>query len=41
MARILRFNADKANELIARSVKEIEEIEHHLERLTDYAISGF
>ena len=41
MSRILRFNADKANDLIARLLKEIEEVEHHLERLVDYTIAWF
>lgn len=41
MARILRFNADKANELIARLLSEIEEVEQHLDRLVDYTVSWF
>ena len=41
MARILRFNSDKADEIIARYHKQIEEIEHHLKHLIDYTISWF
>ncbi len=41
MARILRFNADKANELIAKLKQQIEEIEHQLEHLIDYTIAWY
>jgi len=41
MARILRFNVDKANELIARLLQQIEEIEHQLNHLIDYTISWY
>ncbi len=41
MARILRFNADKANELIARLIQQIDEIEHQLDHIIDYTISWF
>ena len=38
---ILRFNVDKANELIARLLQQIEEIEHQLNHLIDYIISRY
>ncbi len=41
MARILKFNTDKANELIARLLEEIDEITHHLNNLVDYTISWY
>ena len=41
MARILRFNSDKADEIIARYHKQIEETDHHLNNLVDYTISWF
>jgi topoisomerase-4 subunit A len=41
MARILKFNSDKADELIAKYKEDIEEIEHNLNNLTDYTISWF
>lgn len=41
MARILKFNSDKADELIARLLEEIEEINHHLDNLIDYTISWY
>ncbi len=41
MARILKFNSDKANEIIARYKSQIEEIDHKLENLVDYTISWF
>ena len=41
MARILKFNSDKANELIARLLEEIDEITHHLNTLVDYTISWY
>lgn len=41
MARILKFNKDKADELIARLKGEIEEIDNHLNHLTDYTINWY
>ena len=41
MARILKFNTDKAHELIARLLEEIDEITHHLNNLVDYTISWY
>ena len=41
MGRILKFNTDKADELIARYKADIETIDHHLAHLIDYAIAWF
>jgi len=41
MGRILKFNSDKAEELIARYKEEIEEIKHNIENIVDYTISWF
>ena len=41
MARILKFNSDKSNELIAKLLEEIDEINHHLDNLIDYTISWY
>lgn len=41
MARILKFNKDKADELIARLKAEIEEIDNHLTHLTEYTIEWY
>lgn len=41
MARILKFNKDKADELIARLKEEIEEIDNHLAHLTEYTIEWY
>ncbi len=41
MARILKFNSDKAEEVIAALHKDIEEIDHHLNHLVDYTISWY
>lgn len=41
MARILKFNSDKAHELISRLLEEIEEVDHHLNHLIDYTISWY
>lgn len=41
MGRILKFNSDKADELIARYKEEIEEIKHNIENITDYTISWY
>ena len=36
MGRILKFNSDKAEELIARMKADIEEIDHHLANIVEY-----
>lgn len=41
MARILKFNKDKADELIVRLKGEIEEIDNHLAHITDYTINWY
>ncbi|MEN9919915.1 MAG: hypothetical protein RL662_2351 [Bacteroidota bacterium] len=41
MGRILKFNSDKAEELIARYKIQIEDIEHNLAHIVDYTISWF
>ncbi|MDR2816921.1 MAG: DNA gyrase/topoisomerase IV subunit A [Proteiniphilum sp.] len=41
MGRILKFNSDKSDELIARLKEEIGEIDHHLGHLIDYTIAWF
>ena len=41
MQRILKFNEDKADELIARIKAEVAEIEHDLEHMTDVTINWF
>lgn len=41
MARILRFNVDKSNDLIARLIEEIVEINHNLNNLVDYTIAWY
>ncbi len=41
MGRILKFNSDKADELIARYKEEIEEIKHNIENIVDYTISWY
>lgn len=41
MGRILKFNSDKADELIAKYKSEIEEIEHNLTNIVDYTIAWF
>ncbi|NLD22810.1 MAG: DNA gyrase/topoisomerase IV subunit A [Bacteroidales bacterium] len=41
MARILRFNVDKSDELVARLLEEIDEINHNLNNLVDYTISWY
>lgn len=41
MGRILKFNSDKAEELISRYKAEIEEIEHDLANIVDYTVSWF
>lgn len=41
MGRILRFNSDKADELIAKIKEQLKEIEHNLNHLVDYTISWY
>jgi len=41
MGRILKFNSDKADELIAKYKTEIEEIDHNLANIIDYTISWY
>jgi len=41
MARILKFNSDKADELIARLKEEIAEIDHKLAHMVDVTIDWF
>lgn len=41
MGRILKFNSDKADELIAKYKSDIEEINHNLANITDYTISWY
>ncbi|MDR1707053.1 MAG: DNA gyrase/topoisomerase IV subunit A [Prevotella sp.] len=41
MGRILKFNSDKADELIARYKEEIEEIKHNIDNIVDYTISWY
>ena len=41
MARILRFNKDKADDLIARITAEMEAVEHDLQHITEVAINWF
>ncbi|MDR2389014.1 MAG: DNA gyrase/topoisomerase IV subunit A [Tannerellaceae bacterium] len=41
MGRILKFNADKSNALIARIRKEIKQIDHHLKNMVAYTIDWF
>ena len=41
MARILKFNSDRADELIARMKADIAEIDHHLANLVEYTVEWF
>ncbi|MDR3219232.1 MAG: DNA gyrase/topoisomerase IV subunit A [Dysgonamonadaceae bacterium] len=41
MARILKFNKDKANNLIASYLEQIKEIGHHIEHIVAYTIDWF
>ena len=41
MARILKFNKDKADEQMARLRAEMEEIDHHLNNLVEYTTEWF
>ena len=38
MARILKFNLEKNEQLILRLTEEMAQIQHHLDHITDYAI---
>ena len=41
MGRILKFNSDKAEELIARMRTDIEEINHHLANIVEYTVNWY
>ena len=41
MARILKFNSDKAEEQIVRMKAEVEEIDRHLANLVEYTVDWF
>ncbi|MDR3339268.1 MAG: DNA gyrase/topoisomerase IV subunit A [Candidatus Symbiothrix sp.] len=41
MGRILKFNKDKADNLIASYLEQIKEIGHHVEHIVDYTIDWF
>ena len=41
MGRILKFNSEKSNALIAQIREEIERINHHLDNIVDYTINWF
>lgn len=41
MARILKFNKDKADELISRLKADLEEIDYHLAHITEYTIDWY
>lgn len=41
MARILKFNSEKADELIARMKADIADIDHHLAHLVEYTVEWF
>ncbi len=41
MARILKFNSDKAEEYIRSLYEEIEQVDYHLDHLIEYAIDYF
>jgi topoisomerase-4 subunit A len=41
MGRILKFNKDKADNLIASYKNQIKDIEHHIAHIVDYAIDWF
>ena len=41
MARILKFNKEKADELIARMTQEVERIDHDLKHMVDVTINWF
>ena len=41
MARILKFNSDKAEEQIARMKEEVARLDYHLAHLVDYTVEWF
>ncbi|WP_302559564.1 DNA gyrase/topoisomerase IV subunit A [Phocaeicola coprocola] len=41
MARVLKFNKDKADEFIAKLKADIEEIDNHLAHITEYTIDWY
>lgn len=41
MARILKFNSDKADEIIANYKRDIEEIDYNLNNIIDYTVSWY
>jgi topoisomerase-4 subunit A len=41
MGRILKFNSDKSNALIAQIKKDIKQIDHHLKNIVAYTIEWF
>ena len=41
MARILKFNSQKADELIARMNEEVEQIDNHLSHIVEYTIDWY
>ncbi|MCK9160465.1 MAG: DNA gyrase/topoisomerase IV subunit A, partial [Bacteroidaceae bacterium] len=41
MARILKFNSDKADEIIAKFNQDIADIDNHLAHIVDYTISWY
>ena len=41
MGRILKFNSDKADELIAKMKEEIAEIDNHLAHIVDYTVNWY
>ncbi len=41
MARILKFNSDKCDNLIAELLKRLDEIKYHLEHIVEYTIDWF
>ncbi|WP_294605499.1 DNA gyrase/topoisomerase IV subunit A [uncultured Bacteroides sp.] len=41
MGRILKFNSDRAEELIARMKTDIEEINHHLANIIEYTVDWY
>ena len=41
MARILKFNKDKANDLLRSIEDEIAEVEHNIENIVDFTIAWF
>ena len=41
MGRILKFNSDKAEELIVRMKADVEEINHHLDNIVEYTVEWY